>query len=259
MEPRSTDTFTRWAHLYDAIYARKGKDYHAECRELISIVDEVSVRPTQSPPSCHWIDLACGTGEHLAHLSQLRDHDHFVGLDRNPAMLAVARRKVSRASWVLGDLRRLPLEASQVWGGFQTVTCLFASIGYLPSREDVRGSIHEMARLLVPGGALFIEPPVSRERLLPPERSSLTLDVDGWELRRSTSATVRGDVLEVRFDLAVGNRSWTEVHPILLLPEAFIGACLEEAGLEVCYRPGSGGRLELYAARRPGARGGRSK
>src|ERR1700722_9452309 len=48
------------------------------------------------------LDAGCGTGRVAIELSR-RGHD-VVGVDQDPAMLEVARRKAPQLSWVEGDL-----------------------------------------------------------------------------------------------------------------------------------------------------------
>lgn len=255
MPIESSGLFSRWAHLYDAIYARKGKDYHAECLRLLEAVE--SGPPTSSDATSHvaphvsrqWLDLACGTGEHLAHLSRLRPLDRYTGLDRNGEMLGVARAKSARATWIRADLRRLPFDGRPE-ACFDVILCLFAAIGYLADEREVRQVIFDAARCLRPGGVLIIEPPVTRERMQPPARSTLTMDFEGHSVRRDTSATLADDALYVRFDLEIGQHIWSETHRILVLSEAAFGNALGDAGLRVTHDPfglcGSG----LYLASR---------
>jgi ubiquinone/menaquinone biosynthesis C-methylase UbiE len=52
--------FSRTAHLYDAIYAFK--DYAAEAARLHELIEE------RVPGPRTLLDIACGTGKHLAEL-----------------------------------------------------------------------------------------------------------------------------------------------------------------------------------------------
>jgi demethylmenaquinone methyltransferase/2-methoxy-6-polyprenyl-1,4-benzoquinol methylase len=94
------------------------------------------------------VDLACGTGD-LTYL--LVDAGaRTVGLDVTPRMLALAKEKRSparRPAFVLGDMCDLPFAAAT----FDVVTT-----GYgLRNVPDLSRAIHEIARVLRPGG-LFL-------------------------------------------------------------------------------------------------------
>ena len=52
--------FSRSAHLYDAIYSFK--DYAGEAETLRALVEE------RAPGARSLLDVACGTGKHLAEL-----------------------------------------------------------------------------------------------------------------------------------------------------------------------------------------------
>lgn len=90
------------------------------------------------------LDLACGTGDLLfaaADRVQLA-----VGLDLTHRMLQLARRKRS-AALITGDILALPFPAAS----FTVVT-----VGYgLRNVPDLRAAIHEIARVLAPGGRLL--------------------------------------------------------------------------------------------------------
>lgn len=97
------------------------------------------------------LDVACGTGiatriaaERFAHVGKI------VGLDRNPAMLAVARdNQPSNISveWREGDMCALPYPDDS----FDVVLCQ-QGMQYVP---DKLAALREMKRVLVPGGRLF--------------------------------------------------------------------------------------------------------
>lgn len=49
-------------------------------------------------------DLGCGPGEHAALLAARHPQARTHGLDSSPEMLAVARRRVAKVDWILGDI-----------------------------------------------------------------------------------------------------------------------------------------------------------
>src|SRR5579864_3895886 len=73
--------YDKSARIYDLLYTGTGiKDYAAEAAELHRIIDEAC------PSARTLLDVACGTGAHLAHL---REWYAVEGVDSSPAMLAV--------------------------------------------------------------------------------------------------------------------------------------------------------------------------
>lgn len=79
-------------------------------------------------------DIGCGTGRFLAALARLRPDATLVGVDRSPAMLAVARRRLGRRVRLLRqDMTRLRLPAP-----VDLLTCNFNSLNYLTDIEGIR-------------------------------------------------------------------------------------------------------------------------
>lgn len=95
------------------------------------------------------LDVACGTGVAAREaLRRVGDRGSVVGFDRNPGMLAVARRKRPEASWQEGMAERLPFAD----GSFDAVLCQFGLMFF----EDRKAALAEMWRVLRPGGRLVV-------------------------------------------------------------------------------------------------------
>jgi ubiquinone/menaquinone biosynthesis C-methylase UbiE len=92
------------------------------------------------------LDAACGTGRHAVYLAG-KGHT-VIGVDTSQAMLDAARAKLPQAQFRAGDLERLPVEDESV----DAVVCALA----LVHLADIAPAIAEFARVLKPGGALFI-------------------------------------------------------------------------------------------------------
>ena len=131
------------AHIYDLIHDGAGKDYAAEATTLDQIIRQ------RNPSAATLLDVACGTGRHLGHL---RDHYDIVGLDVDPTMLEQARTRLPHIRLVEGDMRSFQLNRR-----FDAVTCLFSSIGYMSSTEDLRAAVSCMAGHLAVGGVLVVD------------------------------------------------------------------------------------------------------
>lgn len=108
-----------------------------------------SVRPG---PLGRVLDVATGTGDLALALARTPHRPQVVGLDLVPAMLVKARPKIARrrapVSLVAGDALRLPFADAS----FDAVTIAFG-IRNIPDRV---AAMAEMARVLVPGGRLYV-------------------------------------------------------------------------------------------------------
>lgn len=140
------------------------------------------------------LDLACGTG--IAALAALdRGAGSVTGLDINPGMLAVARAKTDRVTWVEGRAEALPFDD----GSFDAVLCQFA----LMFLADRTRALREMARVTRPGGriALMTWEALDRtpgyDRLVP-----LLRDIVGPEAADALSAPfVLGNMADIKAEL----------------------------------------------------------
>jgi ubiquinone/menaquinone biosynthesis C-methylase UbiE len=106
------------------------------------------------------VDVGCGTGNLTrAVLAKLSPEGHVFAVDLSPRMIEVAKRKVSdpRASWHLGDARRLLLPAATC----DRVICY----SVWPHLEDRVVVAAELRRVLKPGGSLHVWHLASRQRI----------------------------------------------------------------------------------------------
>jgi len=95
------------------------------------------------------LDVACGTGA-LACVAAERvvPGGSVVGLDANPAMLAVARRKPTTIEWCDGRAEALPFADAS----FDAVVSQFGLMFF----DDKVAALREMRRVLKPGGRLAV-------------------------------------------------------------------------------------------------------
>ena len=100
------------------------------------------VEAAKAAPGKTVLDLCCGHGNAAEAL--VATGSLVTGLDFSPAMLALARRRVPKASFVEGDAASLPFED----GRFDAVVCN-VGFGHLPEPALV---LSEIARVLKPGG-----------------------------------------------------------------------------------------------------------
>jgi ubiquinone/menaquinone biosynthesis C-methylase UbiE len=136
--------FSKTAQWYDKIYLSM-KDYGAEADKLTAII-----RAYQRSPGHCLLDVACGTGLHLASLQQ---HFQVEGLDLDEGLLAIARQRLPDVPLHRADMTNFDLGRS-----FDVVTCLFSAIGYVKTLAKLSRAIQCMVRHLIPGGVVLIEP-----------------------------------------------------------------------------------------------------
>jgi ubiquinone/menaquinone biosynthesis C-methylase UbiE len=99
------------------------------------------------------LDVACGTGIAARTAAEIVGAANVVGIDRNEAMLTVARRVDPAIDWRLGDAAALQLPD----GSFDIVLCQMALM-FFPDRA---GALQELARVAAPGGTVAVLVPSS--------------------------------------------------------------------------------------------------
>jgi ubiquinone/menaquinone biosynthesis C-methylase UbiE len=131
--------------------------------------------PPPAGPGARALDAGCGTGFQTAIVAEFGYRAH--GLDLSAGSLSVAGARLPAARLVRGDLRALPYRDAS----FDAVVCAGSTLDFV---EDPGGAISELARVMRPGGTLFLE--VERRFCLDLGwmlLSSLTGDPLGYGLR----------------------------------------------------------------------------
>jgi ubiquinone/menaquinone biosynthesis C-methylase UbiE len=144
---RKDHPYTDWARYYDALH--KFKDYRGEATRLAEVIRRFH------PEARTLLDVACGTGQHLRHLTE---EFKVEGLDANATFLDVARDRLPEIPWHQGSMENFRLGKR-----FDVVTCLFSSIGFTRTKEALQEAVETFAKHLEPGGLLVIEPWFSAE------------------------------------------------------------------------------------------------
>jgi SAM-dependent methyltransferase len=136
--------YRRSADGYDGLYAPK-KDFRGEVRALLGIL-----RRASAPARGDWLEVASGTGLHVAALPPAF---RVEGVDLSAPMLALARKRLPDVPFHEGDMRTFDLGRR-----FDVVSCLFSSIGYMTTLADLRRAIANLARHTREGGVVVVEP-----------------------------------------------------------------------------------------------------
>jgi SAM-dependent methyltransferase len=211
------------ARIYDLLYTGTGiKDYPAESAELRRIIEELS------PGAKTLLDVACGTG---AHLAELRLWYEVEGADLSPAMLAVARDRLPGIQLHEADMRTIDLGRT-----FDVVICLFSSIGYITDPPEMRSAVARLAAHVAPGGVLILDgwvrPGEWREGFRP--QPDIAQDDETLVVRLSF-ARREGNVTDMDMhhlvQTAEGIDYFVENHRLALTPTQDYVSAVEDAGL----------------------------
>ena len=129
---------------YDALYV-KDKEYSLEAAKVKELLTRHGVHL-----QADLLVLACGTGGHIPYLN---DHYHVSGLDLSDDMLTLARKKFPDLRFHLGNLIDFELEMD-----FDAIICLYGSIGFVKTVDNLRAAMERIAAHLRPDGLVLITP-----------------------------------------------------------------------------------------------------
>jgi ubiquinone/menaquinone biosynthesis C-methylase UbiE len=197
--------FSKSAQYYDEIYASIDKDYEVEVSKLHTFIQKYKQSPGNS-----LLDVACGTGIHAGFLSK---YYQVQGLDLDPQMLAVAKKKHPDIRFHQGDMTDFDLHRQ-----FDVIVCLFSSIGYVKTRSRLRKAMKNMARHLLPGGVVLVEPWFTPEQWHPGRASMTYVDKPDLKIARVSYSRQRGRLSFLDFEYLIGTpkgiEHYREVHEL---------------------------------------------
>ncbi|MGD8967259.1 MAG: class I SAM-dependent methyltransferase [Anaerolineae bacterium] len=216
--------FTKTARYYDKIYSFK--DYQAEADKLTAIIEE-----NLHSGGRRLLDVACGTGGHIAYLKQ---HFQVEGLDISAEFLEIARGKYLDVPFHQGDMVDFDL-ADQ----FDVVACLFSSIAYVRTLQDLTRAVTCMTRHVIHGGVLIIEPWFTPETWHAPSVHASLVDEPDLKIARVNTSFVDGRLsyfdLHYLIGTLEGTEHFVERHELGLFETDEVRSVLSEAGLDVTH------------------------
>lgn len=211
--------------IYELLHESKGKDYRAEAEEVARQVRD------RAPHAGTLLDVACGTGAHLRWFQDL--FDRVEGLELAEPMIAAARRRLPGVDVHAGDMRDFALDRR-----YDVVTCMFGSIGYLATPDDLTAALRRFARHLTPGGVVAIDPWWFPETFVDGYVAGGVVTTGGRTLARVSHSVRKGTASEVTVhylvaDPATGIRHFSETHLITLFSRRQYEDAFTAAGLDV--------------------------
>jgi SAM-dependent methyltransferase len=216
------------SQYYDAIYAAMGKDYAREAETLHALIQKHGRLPGNT-----LLDVACGTG---AHSYYLQNHYAITGLDIDADMLAEARAKCPGVEFHQGDMVDFDLGRT-----FDVVVCLFSSIGYVRTLENLNRAAMSMKRHLRPGGLLVVEAWLRLGEFTEGYMTGIFVDQPTVKLARMNISKIEAGVSILDFNYMVatplGVNHFIERHELGLFTDDDYRRAFQAAGLDVIYDP----------------------
>ena len=230
--------FSESASWYDLLYSFK--DYQQESDGIIKLLKRTH------PTAKTVLDIACGTAEHDRYLAHVYEVD---GLDLSQDFLTIAKEKNPTGRYFCADMIAFDLART-----YDIVLCLFSSIGYVKTIDNVVSTLKCFKEHLSPGGIVVVEPWFVPEAWNPNGRvHMLTGESETCKVCRMNVSEQDGTCSVINFHYLVGTSDgvhhFIERHELGLFSVDEMKDAFQKAGLSVQYdSEGLTGR-GLYVAR----------
>ena len=137
------------AYIYDLIYSKK--DFALE----VSMINEL-IQKYKKSKGKELLDVGCGSGNHLIHLQ--KDYT-CTGIDINPGILAIARKKLPGIDFIEVDMASFSFQKK-----FDIIICLFGTLGYALTLKNMQRTLLNFSHHLNKDGIVIIDPWFSPEK-----------------------------------------------------------------------------------------------
>ena len=231
--------FAESAQWYDVLYGFK--DYAKESAAIVSLLKQ------EHPDASTVLDVACGTAEHDKHLAQVY---HVDRLDINADFVRAAYRKNPDGEYFCADMADFDLKKT-----YDVVLCLFSSIGYVKTIDNVARTLQCFRKHLNADGIIVVEPWFTPAAWNPDGRVYLlTGEMPEGKICRMNISEQDGTLAVIQFHYLVGTPSgvehFTERHELGLFSVEEMMKTFAAANLAVRHdETGLTGR-GLYIARK---------
>ncbi|MBS1516785.1 MAG: class I SAM-dependent methyltransferase [Bacteroidetes bacterium] len=223
--------FVKSAKFYDALY--HFKDYKKASERLTEIIRSFN------PEAVSVLDTACGTGKHIEHL---QNEFRCEGLDINHDLLEIAKQRCPDILFHEKDMTEFDLGKK-----YDVICCLFSSIAYVKTYENLRSAYSTMNKHLNPKGLLIIEPWFSKETYRVNTITANHYDEKEMKIAWMYNSILKDDmsVLDIHYLAGTpeGVIHFSELHELGLFDDSQYRKAMQDEGLEVHYdREGLFGR-----------------
>ena len=187
---------SKWVEITDAdpTHSQRYIDRFAKmAEEGRDLAGEARFADAMVPRGARVLDAGCGPGRVGSQLVALGHQ--VVGVDVDPVLIAEAQRVCPSATWLVGDLAELDLEARGVAGGFDAILCAGNVMTFLAPSTRGQVLVH-LGRHLAEGGRLVVGFGADRgyeveefRRHAEEAHLAETLALGTWDLRPFTTAS----------------------------------------------------------------------
>jgi SAM-dependent methyltransferase len=216
--------YNKSAKFYDALY--HFRDYKSASEKLSFIIRDYN------PFAVTLLDTACGTGKHIEHLRKFFETE---GLDVNEELLEIAKERCPEINLHCQSMIDFKLEKK-----YDVITCLFGSIAYVKTPENLVKTIRAMSENLNTGGLLIIEPWFSKDKYWLDRITANHYDEKDLKITWMYASKLEGENAVLDINYLVGTPEevsyFREKHVLGLFSDAQYMEAMTRAGIEVKYQ-----------------------
>ena len=211
-----------FADVYDLIYAFL--DYRKTAKKVKKLI-----KKHKKVKGNKLLDVGCGTGKHL---SFLKNEFECTGIDISNQMLDIARKKYDGIRFLQADMVNFDLNEK-----FDAIICLFSSIGYVKTYENLKKTITNLSNHLEPGGVVIIEPWLTKSVAIDGLASMTTYDSDEIKIARQSVSEIDGDISRFEMHYLVARKGnkvsyFKDMHELGLFGVEKTLEIMKNAGLD---------------------------
>jgi ubiquinone/menaquinone biosynthesis C-methylase UbiE len=219
--------YNKSSKFYDALY--HFRDYEAASEKLSKTI------AGNNPSAKSLLDTACGTGKHIEHLEKYFKSDFTIeGLDVSEELLEIAKGRCPGTIVHLQSMIDFDLKKK-----FDVITCLFGSIAYVKTPDNLFKSVESMSKHLNQKGLLIIEPWFSKENFWTDRITANHFDSDDLKITWMYTSKRQNDFAVLDINYLVGTKEevtyFNERHELGLFSDTQYRDAMKSAGLDVKY------------------------
>jgi ubiquinone/menaquinone biosynthesis C-methylase UbiE len=214
-----------FADVYDLIYSFL--DYKKSAKKVKKLI-----KKRKRVKGNKLLDVGCGTGKHL---SFFKNEFECTGIDISNQMLDVARKNYNGIRFIQADMVNFNLNEK-----FDAIICLFSSIGYVKTYENLKKTITNFSNHLEPGGIVIIEPWLTKSIAIDGLASMTTYDSDEIKIARQSVSEIDGDISRFEMHYLVARKGekvsyFKDMHELGLFDVDKTLEMMKDAGLDAIF------------------------
>lgn len=226
--------YTDLAVLYDKLYSYK--DYDTETEKVLKIINQ---KLHTSSAKISLLDLACGTGKHLAYF--IKQGLSCSGLDGNADIIKVAKKNNPKAVFYNQDLNSLKLPEK-----YHVITCFFSSIQYVTNQNSLKSVFKHIYNHLEDDGLFIFDLQYAKDRWQEGHVAVNTYRDDDYQILMLFQSWSENDITHWKPAILVKHKGKLDMeideHTIHLYPVQEIVGLLKDCGFKTEIQNGYTGK-----------------